>query len=337
MFVLLLALAGLAHGAEVHVVHAGDTLAAVADDLGSPDLAAEIARLNGLDPGAPLVPGTVLVLPPSPTASDQGAEVLSAVGDVHLVPPSGARVPLVTSTPIAAGNTICTGPGSYATLRLARSQGGFDHDDVVLLEGTCLTLVTAAARPERRTSLVDVAKGTVAVERGGVRPGIVAVRTGSGLTAGDAGGFRVSVETDAARTEAWASPVSVFGAGQEVRLDAGTGNRTRSGEVPGEPVRLPAAAVLEAPRDGAALIRPDFSWRPVETALGYRVELSTDEHFLEILSIEEVADPSWMPDLLFLPYRVRGYWWRVSAFDRVGFVGAPSDPHRLLVPAGVGP
>jgi hypothetical protein len=44
-----------------------------------------------------------------------------------------------------------------------------------------------------------------------------------------------------------------------------------------------------------------------------------------------------MPDLLFLPYRVRGYWWRVSAFDRVGFVGAPSDPHRLLVPAGVGP
>ncbi|MBN1335146.1 MAG: LysM peptidoglycan-binding domain-containing protein [Deltaproteobacteria bacterium] len=335
--ILAVLLAGIVNAADVHVVHTGDTLESIAAELGLPEWSSEIALLNNLDRSAPLLPGTVLLLPPHPDSLEQAAEVLSAVGAVYLMPASGPRVPVATATRLAAGSTICTGPGAYATLRLARSRVGFDHDDVVLLEGTCLTLVSASARPEGRTSLLDVASGTVAVERGGVRPGTVAVRTGSGLTAGDAGGFRVSIEPDAARTEAWAAPVSVFGAGQEVRLDAGTGSRTRRGETPEDPVRLPPATALVSPGDGEALLRPDFVWQPVDTALGYRVELSTDRFFTQIKAIEEVPDPAWRPDLLFLPYRVREYWWRVSAFDRVGFVGTPSDPRRLSLPAGIGP
>ncbi len=334
---LLLVLAGAAHASDVHVVHSGESLADIAASLGDPTLAPVIAHLNGLEPDAVLVPGTVLVLPPAPDTLEQPAEVLSAVGDVHLVPASGTRIPVVTGTRLAAGSTVCTGPGSYATLRLARSHGGFDHDDAVLLEETCLTLLAASARAERRSSLLEVASGTVAVEQGGVRPGTVAVRTGTGLTAGDAGGFRVAIEQEATRTEAWAAPVSVFGAGQEVRLDAGSGSRTQPDRPPEEPIRLPPAAELLSPDDGAALVRPDFSWHPTETALGYRIELATDEHFIEVMAIEEVADPHWRPDLLFLPYRVRGYWWRVSTFDRVGFVGAPSETRRLTVPAGAGP
>jgi hypothetical protein len=43
------------------------------------------------------------------------------------------------------------------------------------------------------------------------------------------------------------------------------------------------------------------------------------------------------PDLLVLPFRVDGLYWRISSFDRTGLLGRPSDPRSFVPPPGVGP
>ena len=80
-----------------------------------------------------------------------------------------------------------------------------------------------------------------------------------------------------------------------------------------------------------------FSWSPVERALTYRVELSARPDFTDLLAREEIAGTAWWPDFLFLPFRVPGLWWRVTAVDRTGFEGLPSEGRMLTFPAGVGP
>ena len=70
--------------------------------------------------------------------------------------------------------------------------------------------------------------------------------------------------------------------------------------------------------------------------LGYRVEVSLSPAFDELVVVEDVARPSWTPEMLVIPYRVPGMWWRISSFDRTGFLGLPGDPRHLVHPAGTG-
>jgi hypothetical protein len=338
--IALTLLAALALAAEQpHTARDGEKVESIAESWGVPDAADAIREASGLAPGAQPTPGDLLRVPlPEEAVHAHGGAVLSLSGTGTATDPSGASTPLEVALPLAEGTTVCTDADSYATVRLAVAYEGYYHDDITLLSSTCVVVEAARATPERRSSLVSLRQGSLSVRATGANPGRVTVRTDAGITTGDGGGFRVTLEEDeAARTEALYSEVAVIGAGEEVAVPAGYGSRVRGGEVPSPPVKLLDPGTPTTPGDGAPLRRPDFRWRPVDGAFGYRVEFSVTEDFSELVMVEYIDSHEWFPEALFFPFRVPGLWWRVASFDRTGFLGIPSDPHALEFPAGVGP
>lgn len=337
MIALLLVLR-VSLAAEHWVVRTGETVETIATRLGDVRLAESIRALNHLDPDRQPAVGTVLELPAGQGTRDrQEAQVINVTGTGVVTVPDQKPGPLVIAAHLPVGTQVCTDAESYATVRLAGDTVGFAHDDITLLPNTCMTVVDAAARPGRRSSLVSVTEGGVSVTGTEDNPGNVIIQTPSGLTTGDEGGFRVNVEQGSTRTEAVTRPVSVMGAGQEVALEARQGTRVKAGEAPAAARGLLAGQALFLPEDGAPLRWPDFQWQAVPRALGYRVQIATTPDFTEIAQQVDVPFPEWKPDFLLLPYRVAGYWWRVAPLDRFGFEGVPSAERRLRVPAGVGP
>lgn len=335
---LLLALTQLALAAEHWVVRPGDTVESIATRLGDPAAAAEIRALNHLEASAQPAVGTVLDLPPHATGTTgQQGLVLAVRGSGTVTLPGAKPVPLQVQLVLPLGSQVCTDAESFASLRLAQDLTGYAHDDITLLPSTCLTVDGAAARPGHRSSLVNVTEGAVAVQGTPAAPGDVIVGTPSGLATGDAGGFRVTLEPGATRAEALSAPISVMGAGKEVTLEAKQGTRVKTGQAPEAPRGLLSGGALFLPEAGAPLTWPDFRWASVPRALGYRVQIATSPDFAEVVHQEDVPFPEWQPDFLFLPFRVDGYWWRVSPLDRFGFEGLPSEARRLAVPPGVGP
>lgn len=266
------------------------------------------------------------------------AALLSATGKGEATLPGGSAQPLSVGMPLPAGALVCTGADGYATIRLALAAEGHHHDDVSLLPGTCLVVEALSADEAGRSSQISVTRGSITVQdAGGQGPGTVRVRTRDGVATGTSGGFRVHIEDSATRTEALYHPVSVSGAGESVALDAGEGNRVREGQAPEAPVPLLVPGRPTLPEDHATLRTPTFAWTPVDRALGYRVEISASPVFDQVVLAEESARPTWTPEMLLLPFRVPGLWWRVAAIDRTGFIGLPSDARQLGFPPGVGP
>ncbi len=339
MIALLLLLLAAPQAAEYRVMRLGDSVEAMATELGDRKLAADIRSLNGIEPDAQPPIGSLIELPATSSSElqEQQGMVLHSHGEVLVTLPGASEQPVHDGLDLPPGSTVCTGAASYATLRLASSQGSLDHDDVNLLAETCLTLVATFSRDAERASVIRVEQGSIDIRAADEVPGTVVVETDSGITTGRGGGFRVSRETGATRTEALAAPVAVLGAGQEVSVGAGQGSRTVTGEAPSAPVDLLLGATPQRPQLAQPLRRPDFGWTAVDGALGYRIEIAARGDFSAVVHADSVPDTAWMPDALFLPYRVEGLWWRVAAFDRVGFLGYPSEPRELVLPTGVGP
>lgn len=328
---LLLVAYGLA--ADRWSVRQGETLESIAIALGDPALAAELRRLNGLGADQQPTRGQSLVLPP-PRVPISG-QVLHARGSGVVRAPNQPERPIHAGLSLPPGTQVCVGSDGLATLRLAMIDGSDHHDDIHLLAGTCVSLERVDAAPGARGSLVEVRTGSVDVLEVDGTPGLVTLRTPSGITVGDRGGFRVTVEPDAARTEAVSQPVAVLGAGAVVDVAAGMGTRVRGGERPEAPVPLLRGRALLSPVPGATLQRPDFSWRPTERALSYQVQIAADPDFRELLVVEPTSKPAWRPDRLLLNYQTPTLWWRVVPVDRTDFAGVPSPAQDLRWPVGI--
>lgn len=292
----MLWLLSLALSATPRVVHPGETVETIAGD---PEMASAIRAQNQLAPGSQPPPGTVLMIP-------GGLEVAGVVlsGTAQLTGLGMAPLPVELGAELPDGAMICTPTDGFASVRLAVSENGGGHDEVTLLGGTCLTLRGIGGHGASRSSLVELQSGAPSVRETGGSPGAVAVQIRDGLATADQGGFRVALESGATRTEALYHPVAVLGAGEEVRLEAGQGNRVRRGERPQAPHRLPSPGSPTLPANEQVLRRPDFSWTSVPEALGYRLELSADAAFSELLRLEDVGKSPWQPDVLFLPFRI---------------------------------
>ncbi len=271
---------------------------------------------------------------PTHTSRDALVVALSGAGTVSL---AGDERPLQLWDTLDQGSRVCTAPDAFATVRLAVDLDDVDHDDISLLPGTCLTVVSAVASAEGRESRVVMDEGSVSVRSVDEAPGTVVVETADSVTTGEQGGFRVTVEDGASRTEAVTAPVTVEAEGVTVDVAPRQGTRVENGTAPQDPVELLRMALPIAPADGATLRHPDFSWSPVGRALGYRVQVSTRPDFSRVVQQQDVPATVWQPDFLMLPSSAVGVWWRVSSFDRFGFEGPPSEPRQLLLPPAVLP
>ncbi|MCA9566878.1 MAG: hypothetical protein KC656_03510 [Myxococcales bacterium] len=329
---MILASLGLALAAEsARPVHPGDTVASLAASLGDPALAAKIRELNGLAAGEEPVVGTVVRLPDPAVVGEQRAFLLSLSGKATRQAPGGQPEPLETFVPIDNGWTVCTLEGSRATVRLASTctNDGQASDDLVMLEQTCLVVDLSTSSKQGRSTVVRVLTGSVGVLSQEDARGHVTIVTPSGITSGPAGGFRVTIEEEAARTETLEGTATVAGSGAEVSLAPGQGSRVKTGEAPSAPVSLLVLSELLEPEAGDVLLRPQFRWSAVDGAMGYRFEIGAGADFREVLYQEDVPDPQHDPLTLMLPYnQLDGVWWRASAFDRFGFEGVPA-PARL--------
>jgi hypothetical protein len=266
------------------------------------------------------------------------AVLASVVGEVRASDPSGQAVVARIGTVLPVGSQLCTEADSYATVRLAATGGG-SHDDLYLSASSCVKVkvsMGASAGSAGRQSRVDLTAGSLSVRAGEV-PGEVVIDTPSGLATGTGGGFRVHLEEQRTRLEATDAIVAVIGSGREQVVEAGFGTRVAAGRAPEKPHALLLPGTPAFPDEGTALLEPVFAWLPVERALGYQLEFSSAPDFSEIVWSEEVDGTAYTPELLFLPFRVRGLWWRVASFDRTGFLGRASEPRSLTFPAGIGP
>ncbi len=333
---ILVMLSLLAGATEVHVVRRGETAESIAESLGDADLVKELREVNGLGRRDQPAPGAMLELPPGLEGSScQPSYVLRLAGEGHITRPDGTMLPLAVHEPLPNGSVVCVAEASFATVRLSADLEERTHDDVLLMPGTCVRVRTAVVRQGRRSTMLELSAGELSVA-GGAGGGEVVVRTGSGVAVSEAGGFRVSVESEAMRTEALSSEVLTMGAGAQVDVPAGFGNRILTGEQPGSPVELPPAGTLLTPGDDQQLRRPSFTWTPADRAVRYLVEMSTSPDFLDLVRREPVGPVEWDPEMLFLPHKTGEMWWRVISFDRTGFGGLPSDSRRFFFPSAMG-
>jgi hypothetical protein len=320
-------------GTEERPVHPGDTVESLAG--GNPVIADTIRTLNGFGPAEEPVVGTLVTVPADPVGT-QEAFLISLSGKATVRPPGAPEPsPVGTFEPIPAGAELCTLDRSRATVRLASTcnRDGSASDDIAMLDATCVVVTTANSSTEGRASVVRVNTGSIAVLAQEDARGHVTVVTPSGITSGPAGGFRVTLEEGASRTETVEGTATVAGAGAEVSLKEGQGSRVVTGEAPSTPVDLLRPGALIAPADPSVLLRPAFRWDAVEGALGYRFEIGGSVDFREVLYREDTPETAYQPVSLQLQYdQLDRVFWRVSAFDRFGFQGLPSDPSMLTFP-----
>lgn len=331
---MILGLLLSASAADHHVVRPDDTLESIVAAGGGTFDADALRAKNGLAPDATLVVGQILTLPG--VEDDRGGLVLALAGTATVAPPGTPPTAVGLGDTLPPGATVCTGAASYATIRVASSPLNREHDEVALLPQTCVRLNTTTNHGARRSSVLTVDQGSIAVRSATSEAGTVTVVTRDGVTSSVGGGFRLTVEGTATRTEALYRGLSVIGGGVDQKLEAGFGSRVKQGNAPDAPTRLLAPGSPLQP-GLAPMLRAEFTWSPVERALGYRVEIAADRDFASFLYVEDVAAEDWRPELLSLPYRNPGLWWRVASFDRTGFLGLPSDPARLVVPPAIQP
>lgn len=333
MIVLVLVAAALA-ATEV-VVKRGDTPASIAATWGVDER--ELRERNHLGATDVPTPGTVLVLPARP-GERSDASLIYAAGEVTVRVPGAPSAAGHPGDKLPEGSVVCTGADGFATIRLATSGAGQPHDEIVLLPGTCLTVDSASAvSGGRRAAAVRVDTGSIAVRDAPDAVGEVAIKTASGVTTGGGGGFRVTIEPGAARTEAVGDAVAVIGAGQQVDVAAGEGSRVRTGEAPQAPIKLLPAPVLELPAAGATLDAARFRWGEETAASAFRFEVGIDPDFVALALLALVPGASWRPPLFDLPQDPGSWYWRVEAVDGDGFVGMPAAGRCFEAPAGLVP
>jgi hypothetical protein len=314
-----------------HVIRPDETIAGIAASRGVSEVT--LRELNNIIPGIEPVVGTALLLPDTERLQAEKARVLSVTGSGRITQPSGDEIPLSCGTWLEPGTTICTSVESFATVRLAEDAAGQIFDDFQISSSSCVTIVSSAVGAEGRSSLLNISEGSISVSASEQDDGVVTIQTTSSLTTGTQGAFRVTIEEDSARTEALEEAVvSVFAEGVEIALTAQQGTRAEIGEAPINPVTLLDTGFLIRPENDAVLVWPDFTWTPVERALGYRVQISSTPDFARVLHQEDVAYPEWRPDFLLLPVDVSSLWWRVTSFDRLGFESPPPAPDDSRFP-----
>lgn len=269
------------------------------------------------------IPVALLKVTPAP------ATVVHVEGNVRVKPADGVFRPLAVGEQISGGETVLTGPRSFASFRLA--------------DGS-----TVSQQPSSRLVFGRLAvygkTGMVATELG-LDSGRLEANATPQLP--PAGGFRVKTPVAVAglrgtafrlnvdeagkslRSEVLEGEVGISAGRKQVIVPAGQGSLAQAGRPPAPPrPLLPAPSVIGLPGKVRALPL-EFSWQRDERARGWRAQVAQDTAFQKILLEELTSTPAvrWetaLPD--------GRYVLRIRAVDELGLEGLNLDhPFELDV------
>ena len=281
-----------------------------------------IAKINRLEDPHLIYPGTTLRIP---SILLKGIPIDGIVtflkGRAMSKPPDGTDwTKLHMGDPVSQGTQLKTFMESSLEITFE------DGASFLLRPETTISIRTARKKspnyiirkffmPAGRT-LINIKKSTGQESR-------FEIHTPSAVSAVRGTQFRVSADTDdITRTEVLGGIVGVTAMGREIRLDRGEGTWVKKGETPKAPIVL---LLPPSPSDLKALYQvlpSQFKLTPVDNAISYRVMLSTDPIFKNVVKMAVVGSSEAVP----LKNLEDGtYYCQARSIDRVGLEGLPSQ------------
>ena len=253
------------------------------------------------------------------------AHLAAAEGKVRVGPGRRSLKPAATGDGVEARDYIATGKRSLADVALA------DRSRLRLAARTLVRIGDVRVESaDRRSVQVDLLQGSVVTlaARSGAASSFEVI-TDHAVAGVRGTSFRVVIDGDVTRLETLDGRVALDAQGHEVLVDGGQGSRALAGQPPEPPRALLHSPTVESPLHGAVPGSALLVWKPVTGAAAYVIEQALDADFtqsyLRRLSTKTSAGLGDMAS-------DGGSWfWRVSAVDADGFVGAPSKIYAFRV------
>ena len=308
-------------------VKSGESCEAIAKALyGSAEHAALVMRYNDVTctPGAPLKDGITLVLPAKVTSLPT-ATITSVNPETRAKPAGGGWSKAYAGQALARQSSVNTREKGRAGIQFQ------DRTRVYLAEHTLVILYGTAAQ----TQVSKTPPAAVELERGELQAGLAALR-GRPVGIDVAGGGRVDAKSRDAvvAKKGKQTNVSVFhgsaavqSAGKKVDVPTNYGTRFWEKKAPETPRPLPPAPTwtrgsgpLALAFGGAGILTA--SWTAVPKAATYRVEISRDAKFTDLLAREHV--PADVLSFRAEQIPAGAYFMRVRAIDTDDFLGIAS-------------
>ena len=320
-------------------VQAGESCADVAKAMyGSAKRVDLVLRYNRVSctPGAPLATDLTLVLPAEVTVVPT-ARITSVNPETRARPAGGGWSPAVSGQPLSSSSAVNTLEEGRAGIRfIDRSRVYLASNTLVVIYGTASQSHVSKTRPAR-----------VQLDRGELQAGLAALRGGSSesdaVEVDVAGGGRVSASSrdTVLRRKGTRTNVSVFdgkaeveSAGKRVAVPRNFGTRFVDQKPPEPPRPLPPAPAWAGPErvvvfTGAGGGTIKTSWAPIPKAQTYRIELSRDAAFEDLIAREHVqADVRAFRAEQLPPGR---YHVRIRGIDTDDFLGIAAPPRTVEV------
>jgi hypothetical protein len=309
-------------------VQKGETCDDIARALyGSPKYAALLQRYNHVacKAGAPLKEGLTLILPEKPTTLPD-ARLRSMNPDVRARQGGAGWAPAASGMPLFSNynvNTLDTGRADIEFI---------DRTRVFLAPNTLVVIYGTASQ----TRVSKTPPAAVEVQAGEVKAGLQALR-GDAVEVAVQGGGRVSAASrdtvvqrkgDRTTVEVFDGKAGVASGGKSVDVPKNYGTRFFGVAPPAPPRPLPPPPAWVSGGSGETVLAPDglgvvaASWVPVPTAVAYRVELSRDEAFHDLVVREEV--PATITAFRGEKLPAGTYYLAVRAIDKEEYLGIAS-------------
>jgi len=262
------------------------------------------------------IPIELLKVTPAP------ATVSHVQGNVRVRPEGGGFRPLAIGDQLSGGESVLTGPKSFAGFRLA------DGSKLTQQASSKLTFGRLAAYGKTGMVSTELALEGGRIEAGASKQigpaGGFKVRTPVAVAGLRGTDFRVDVSEDGKlmRNEVLSGAVAVAAAGQEVLVAGGQGTVAEQGKAP-EPARplLPAPSGAGLPARVTELPLA-FTWTGMANAAGWRAQVAADAEFQQILLDALAGAPAASWDAA--PPDGR-YVLRIRAVDAAGLEGYNTD------------
>ncbi|MEZ4219665.1 MAG: FecR domain-containing protein [Polyangiaceae bacterium] len=317
-------------------IQKGETCALIAKALyGSAKHAALLTRYNNVDCGRPLTEGLTLVVPEM-VGTVPTAQLSSMAPEVKARPPGAGWQPAQPGMSLYESHSVNTLDAARANIVFA------DRTRVYLAENTLVVIYDTASH----TRVSKTPPARVELQSGEVQAGLAALR-GKPVEISVQGDARVSAQSKeaAVRKKGKRSTVSVFdgkasvrSGGKAVEVPEKHGSAFVEREAPTPPRPLPPAPRYGADSSQGIVVttreesRVFVSWSEVPRAVAYRVELSRNDEFSDLVVREEV--PANIHAFRAEKLPPGAYYVRVRAIDDEDFLGLASERRDVTLVQG---